>query len=665
VRKPEQETDATPTYRKYSAFRCYNITDTGSRRRANTTVEPGGPAEIWNDLILYDFFDEKATTVNHVCQLVRSSSLLASGRPSAPKSGRNGVPGGRGVAGYRTRLQKGRAYASKFKFGICLSKFRIESNRVQYTSPNKHPIMRKAATSRFVVAAAVVLLLGSSSKSSSSSKSTVAAAVADDATDASNLAVGAAAGEVLLEDATNAKEVEITQDGDLVGQRRTSSTTPKQQQYGLKRVVLKYKNDQGRQDALALGKQVYHDFQDDSVLAMDLDQASLEYLREVDDNILTLQEDDLWEEQGYWEDDVAEEELGKLSSTSSSSGSSNTGTVRRLTESIPYGISMVQADQVPMGPYPVKVCIADTGGAAKHPDLSKSDLSGSNRFSTANKARLKWRQDFRGHGTHVAGTVSAIPGNDLGVRGIGKIPLHLTRALDDQGIARESDVYEAVRQCSEQSDAKIISMSLGGGGMSDAFKEHVSEQYHKHGKLIFGAAGNQGENSIKFPGGLPCVVSVAAIDEDMLRWPQSNYGAWVEMAAPGRLVLSTSVRDGKTYVYSRYSGTSMAVPHASGVAALLWSYHPDCTNTQIRYAMSATALDVNSANGDAHGAKGCDDYHGHGLIQAKAALNYLNARPCSDGWGKDIADLVGQGGCYVDKAAAYLSAAASTNQTNY
>lgn len=84
-----------------------------------------------------------------------------------------------------------------------------------------------------------------------------------------------------------------------------------------------------------------------------------------------------------------------------------------------------------------------------------------------------------------------------------------------------------------QSGAQIISLSLGGGGMSDAFKKYMNELYNDKGILLVGASGNNGQNVQKWPGSLETVVSVTAIDEDENLWDGSNWGDWVEVSAPG------------------------------------------------------------------------------------------------------------------------------------
>jgi serine protease len=260
-------------------------------------------------------------------------------------------------------------------------------------------------------------------------------------------------------------------------------------------------------------------------------------------------------------------------------------------------------------------------------------MKGKNRQSNIDGDKLKWMKDLRGHGTHVAGTISARGKNGIGVRGIGKIRTFITRGLDDNGDARESDVLEAIDQC-EAGGASIINLSLGGNKLSDVFMDKLTYLYDEKGMLIFAAAGNDGQATAKYPAAHPRVVSVAAVNEDGSHWSSSNTGDTIELSAPGNMILSTSVNGRGAYVYSYYSGTSMASPHVAGVAALLWSHFPACSNGQIRYAMAKTAQAVGS---------GCDTKTGHGIVKAQSAYDFLENHSCiGANWGRQNI-----GGCNI------------------
>lgn len=300
----------------------------------------------------------------------------------------------------------------------------------------------------------------------------------------------------------------------------------------VKRMAVKYTDEQGRQDAIELGGTVYHDFQDEKVIVLDLDEDCREYLINEDPCVEDITEDSEWELQGYFEGWVEESEFGQLS------------------EEIPYGIKMIQADQVSVGPHHIPVCVADTGSARRHPDLPSGNMVGRNRKDDG--VKLFWHQDYQGHGTHVAGTVAARVGNGIGVRGVGDIPLVITRALNDEGRAGESDVFQAVRQCVKKG-AKVVSMSLGGGGMSQYFIDFIDRKTAR-GILFVAASGNNGQNAKKYPAALKNVVAVGAVDETKGLWKASNWGDWLDVVAPGDLIKSTTA-SGTSYGYSYYSGT--------------------------------------------------------------------------------------------------------------
>ena len=224
-----------------------------------------------------------------------------------------------------------------------------------------------------------------------------------------------------------------------------------------------------------------------------------------------------------------------------------------------------------------------------------------------------------------SGIVAAKAGNGVGVRGVGDIELFIVRAINDRGAAYQSDVLEAINQCIQDPEVRVINCSLGGSSINDDLDKLYSD-LADWGYLVIGAAGNNGKQMAKYPASHKDVVSVAACQSNEKYWPSSNYGKWIELAAPGHQVLST-VPSSNGYGYSYYSGTSMAVPHVAGTAAILWSHFSDCTNHQIRYAMAYTAKDVGSA--------GCDRDYGYGIVQAKAAYEFLSQYPCnSANWGQ-------------------------------
>lgn len=394
------------------------------------------------------------------------------------------------------------------------------------------------------------------------------------------------------------------------------------------RMMVTYHTPAGRQLAVEHATQIYSDLPHEKTIVVGMQLSDQAELLRHDQDILSVDLDETWTQQGFFveeyvppEDDESDERMLKKDKKKKKKKKRKKN--KKDDEQLPYGVKLVQADQL-NGKSSVTVCVVDTG-AASHPDLDEGSLNGADRNP------LLWNRDLRGHGTHIAGTLSATD-NTYGVRGVGDIPLYIVRGLDDQGRAFESDIIAALDQCA-QSDAKIISLSLGGQGMSSAFQAKLDSLYHDHGMLIFAAVGNQGLNVQFYPAAYSSVVAVAAVGRDEKHWELSNTGSYVELAAPGVGVISTSVKDEDEFDYAAYSGTSMATPHASGVASLLWDKYPQCTNTQIRIAMAASAKDV--------GAEGCDEKTGFGVIKAQAAMDYLADHPCDGTWGTTYH----QGGC--------------------
>lgn len=284
-------------------------------------------------------------------------------------------------------------------------------------------------------------------------------------------------------------------------------------------------------------------------------------------------------------------------------------------EEVPYGINKVKALSVlDEDVSNRKVCIIDTGFDIDHPDLASnpSVVTGyEGPFSAG-----PWDIDNNGHGTHVAGTIAAIGGNGEGVVGVnrnGELKLHIVRVFGRRGTwAWKSTLVSAMEACVD-AGSNIISMSLGGPVSSRLEEEALKRMYEEDNVLVVAAAGNAGNTRYSYPASYSSVVSVAATDKDNKLASFSQRNDQVDIAAPGVDVLSTKAGGG----YIAYSGTSMACPHVSGVAALIWSMYPTKTAREIRAVLEASAEDL--------GPLGRDDSYGHGLIRADFAAQFLDS----------------------------------------
>lgn len=297
-------------------------------------------------------------------------------------------------------------------------------------------------------------------------------------------------------------------------------------------------------------------------------------------------------------------------------------------EHTPYGINMVNVENVPQGPWKVKVCVVDTGYGLGHPDLPTAEHGVTGMTPEDDYyAGESWDVDGHGHGTHCAGTIGAIGGNGEGVTSVNpdptKFSFRIGKGLTDSGRGTGAGVLLAVDGCID-AGANVISMSLGGGGPSLTTADAYKNAYENDGVLIIAAAGNGG-NSVKgYPASYPHVMSVAAVDRHKRKASFSQYNDQVEIAAPGVDVESPiTTNDGDDFDYASWSGTSMATPHVAGVAARVWSNFPNCTNQQIRNVLVHTAED--------QGLTGCDRQYGYGIVNGSAAYELLLAEGCQAG----------------------------------
>ena len=221
----------------------------------------------------------------------------------------------------------------------------------------------------------------------------------------------------------------------------------------------------------------------------------------------------------------------------------------------------------------VTVAVIDTG-VSKVPDLKLTKFVDGYDFVNDKEDA----SDDNGHGTHVAGTIAQSTNNGYGVAGIAyEASIMPLKVLSGSGGGEIADIAEAIKFAADN-DADIINMSLGGGGDSNMMKEAIAYARSK-GVTIIAAAGNEGRNAASYPARYPDVISVAATDAAGDKASYSNFGAGVDLAAPGgsgnsetgRIIQNTvNPATGET-VFVGFQGTSMAAPHVSGVAALIRS----------------------------------------------------------------------------------------------
>ncbi len=224
---------------------------------------------------------------------------------------------------------------------------------------------------------------------------------------------------------------------------------------------------------------------------------------------------------------------------------------------------------VTQGSSGVAIAILDTGIDQSHEDLAAKIQKNVN-FTTSRTV-----DDRYGHGTHVAGSAAASTNNGKGVAGTcPNCGLYNVKVLADNGSGAWSWVASGIVWAADNG-ARVINMSLGGSSGSSTVEDAVNYAWGK-GVVLVAAAGNSGTGSPFYPAFYQNVIAVAATDQNDSKASFSNYGTWVDIAAPGVSILSTAPDHpnkiwGKGVKYGTLSGTSMASPHVAGAAGLVWS----------------------------------------------------------------------------------------------
>jgi serine protease len=289
----------------------------------------------------------------------------------------------------------------------------------------------------------------------------------------------------------------------------------------------------------------------------------------------------------------------------------------------------------------IRVAVLDTGSTS-HSDLNANTVGGYDFVSDSASARDgngrdsnpqdqgDWTSGECGaasgsswHGTHVAGTVAAVTNNSKGVAGTAfNAKVVPVRVLAKCG-GSLSDIADAIIWASGGSvsgvpananPAEVINMSLGGSGSCGSTYQAAIDSAVGRGTTVVVAAGNANSNvSTARPGNCNNVIAVAATTSAGARASFSNYGAGIDVSAPGQAILST-LNSGSTTPssesYASYSGTSMAAPHVAGVVALMQAVSVR-TPAQVEAALKSTAYPLPGA---------CSGGCGAGIVDAFAAI---------------------------------------------
>jgi subtilisin family serine protease len=242
----------------------------------------------------------------------------------------------------------------------------------------------------------------------------------------------------------------------------------------------------------------------------------------------------------------------------------------------------------------VVVAVLDTGVDLNHPDL-RPNLLTERGYDFLDDAPSP--QDDESHGTAVAGIIGAVGNNHEGVSGIAwHVKLLPIKALNSQGRGPDSVMVKAILYAADNG-ARIINISSTGTRYSAALETAVQYAQDK-GAVVVAAAGNTGnsDNAVNYPAAFDGVLAVAAIDDHDQLAAFSQRQPYVSLAAPGVDVPSTAWAGAGRGLYASQSGTSIAAPHVSGAAAILWALRPDLAAADIVNALEANADRVPSTD---------------------------------------------------------------------
>ncbi|MFX1380573.1 MAG: S8 family peptidase [Promethearchaeota archaeon] len=286
-------------------------------------------------------------------------------------------------------------------------------------------------------------------------------------------------------------------------------------------------------------------------------------------------------------------------------------------------IGMESAWDYEIGSNDIKVAVVDTGIDYTHPDLNRNYLPLGYDWVNDDDDPM----DDHSHGTQCAGTIAGVINNIEGISGMANVSLVAEKAFGASGMGSMLDCRAAIMHAVDIG-VDIISCSWGSTSLSQTLIEGLDYAIN-HNVLVIAAAGNENSSIPHYPAAYPKVLAVSATDREDLKANFSNFGSWIDIAAPGEDIFSTVPYDIQGTYYDLAYGTSMAAPHVSGLAALLKSAYPTSNASQIESLIYESAVDL--------GIPGFDPYYGHGRINVsnlfgpdKSPPSYSNLTESAD-----------------------------------
>lgn len=299
-------------------------------------------------------------------------------------------------------------------------------------------------------------------------------------------------------------------------------------------------------------------------------------------------------------------------------------------------IKAFEAWDINSGINDVIVAVVDNAIQTNHVDLQTNMLIGKDVSDDDNDTNPP-NATFS-HGTHVAGILSAVSNNAIGIASASnnRIKVLPVKATPDAGASNSIyHGYEGIIWAADNG-AKIISLSWGGAGYSQAEQDVINYAASK-GVLVVAAAGNENTSVEFYPSAYTNVIAVASTETDDKKSSFSNFGTWVDISAPGRGILSTIPYDS----YASFSGTSMSTPLVASTLGYIWSCYPALTPAQVENLLKTTADNIDEQNSSQTGLLGV------------GRINLFKAIACPNG-GLSSANITANGSTYICKGESVL-----------